>query len=114
MVACSPDLCGWTADVPEGGRLRGQVWWCGDDYCDCTEPKVEHGTFDGRFWRWSQQWAGTFQTDGEGQNEPNEWKDAPMSSTELNRMAQHLRRHHHDLYSRVAWPWSSNASSPAA
>jgi len=23
------------------GDLRGYIWWCCDDYCDCTQPVIE-------------------------------------------------------------------------
>jgi hypothetical protein len=25
-------------------RLEAQMWWCGDDYCDCTQPVIERIT----------------------------------------------------------------------
>lgn len=107
-MKCSDELCGWTEGVPAGGRLDGYVWWCGDDYCDCTQPQIMHRLQHpaGGYKDITKPWQGTFQTDGEGYNDAHEWKSAPSARTELNRMAQHLRRHHHDLYVRINWPWS--------
>ncbi len=47
-------------------RYEARLWWCGDDVCDCTQPKIDlvspnHDA--GRPWirRWTI-WAGTFVT----------------------------------------------------
>lgn len=97
MSGCSPDICGWVDDVPPDVLLRGVDWWCGDDWCNCSEARIESYRRDRDPWiaDLATVWTGDFHTDGE-----------PGSSTELNRMAQHLRRHHHDLYARIRWPWT--------
>jgi hypothetical protein len=33
------DFTRWIA-----GRLNAYIWWCGDDYCDCTQPTLERIT----------------------------------------------------------------------
>ena len=108
---CSPELCGWVTDVPDGEILVGYVWYCGDEWCDCSEPRINSykpGDFNGPLMLNPKRvWSGTFQTDGDGWRDANQYKDAPSSTTELNRMAQHLRRHHHDLYARIRWPWAA-------
>jgi hypothetical protein len=49
------------------------VWWCGDDYCDCTQPIVElvEPNFRAGYpWvKRERHWEGTFETDGEGDSE---------------------------------------------
>jgi hypothetical protein len=48
-------------------RRVARVWWCGDDYCDCTQAEVVDITpTHGRFVRTERVAAGTFFTDGEG------------------------------------------------
>jgi hypothetical protein len=107
MPECSDELCGWTASVPDGGFMRGDVWDCGDEWCDCGRAYIEHFTRDTSPWKndLTSVWQGTFQTDGDWYRPANEWKDAPASDTELSRMARHLRKHHRALYARIAWPW---------
>jgi hypothetical protein len=102
MMACSEKLCGWIPD-PETKRLddqiKGYIWWCGDEYCDCSEGCIvflrrnEHG-----FYNLHTLWSGKFYTDGEG------WAE---TKAELNHMAQHLRRHHNEFYHRIQWPWTN-------
>lgn len=85
-----------------GGRFFAYVWDCGDEYCNCTEAKIQY--------RWKdypgslgfhsvEVWHGEFYTDSEG------WAPGG-STTELNRLARKLRRHHHDQYAQVEWPWN--------
>lgn len=76
-------------DQPRG-RLVGYVWWCGDDYCDCHQAVIE---WEG--WHCERVWAGKFRTDGG-------WAEC---NRDLNRTAQWMRRHHHDLYQAIRWPW---------
>jgi hypothetical protein len=92
-------------DAPTGGVLWGYVWWCGDEWCDCSQAKIVWR--DRPRWRFGDQkpldvrtvWQGEFHTDGE-----------PGATTELNRIARRLRRHQHDLYARIEWPWNRPAT----
>jgi hypothetical protein len=47
-------------------RLVASVWWCGDDYCDCTKPVIERitpNTNAGYPWIQREQlWEGRFLT----------------------------------------------------
>ena len=57
-------------------RLIAYVWWCGDDYCDCTQPVIQahhhlcrHLSFEGteahRF-EGEYLWEGEFRSGGDG------------------------------------------------
>jgi hypothetical protein len=94
---CKDEYCGWVEGVDTSRRHMAEVWWCGDEWCDCTEARITSYllAFPGRR-DIRNEWEGAFMTDGEGHD---------VASTELNRMAQHLRRHHHDFYRLVQWPW---------
>ena len=84
MTPAEPD---WALTAPEG-KLFAHVWWCGDEYCDCTQARIVQGL--------RVVWNGTYATEGD-------WEVAP--TTELNREARRLRKHYHDLYRRISWPW---------
>ena len=100
MAQCSEQLCGWVDEVVVelGDLLVGHVWYCGDDYCNCSQANItmrrknEHG-----FYNPHTIWEGKFYSDGDG------WS---KTSTELNRMAAHLRKRHNEFYHRIQWPWS--------
>ncbi len=72
------------------------MWWCGDYDCDCTEARIV--AIDG--YERTLVWEGEFRSEGE-----------PGATTELNRVAQLLRRHHHDVYRRISWPWDRKGVS---
>lgn len=48
-------------------RLVAKVWWCGDDYCDCTKPLIERITPNHKGgYPWVHReavWEGEFLTD---------------------------------------------------
>ena len=48
-------------------RVIARIWWCGDDYCDCTKPLIERITPNreaGYPWiRREALWSGKFITD---------------------------------------------------
>ena len=48
-------------------RIVASMWYCGDDYCDCTQPVIERITPNhaaGYPWiRRETLWSGTFLTD---------------------------------------------------
>jgi hypothetical protein len=56
-------------------RLVAEVWWCGDDWCDCTQPQIVRitpNTDAGYPWvRREAVWEGEFLT-GTWQYEPAE------------------------------------------
>lgn len=91
----------WIDDVPTGGVLQGWVWQCGDE-CGCSQAQIRHVTgFNGTIpLGITVVWRGPFHTDGD------EDVPSPAAVTELNREAQRLRRHHHDVYRRIEWPWT--------
>ncbi len=97
MPACSPDYCGWIDKLPEDKSLMGLVWACDDD-CGCSQAQVfayeTRPGLPGKF-AVGDVWNGEFHIDFMGKPE-----------NELNRMAQHLRRHHHEVYARIRWPWT--------
>ena len=96
MGGCGDELCGWTATVPDGLRLVGTEWDCDDDYCGSAQAGIY--TYERREPFGDQGavyvWEGPYHTDHQS-----------GAHSELNHMAQHLRRHHHDLYARCEWPW---------
>ena len=52
---------------------RAEIWWCGDDHCDCHEPRITIRTpnFEAGY-PWVHIipiWNGTFSTNGEGLDE---------------------------------------------
>lgn len=57
----------------ETERLVAYIWWCGDDHCDCTQPRIDHISPNRKAsypWIHSKNvWSGTFQSDGEGRPE---------------------------------------------
>lgn len=89
-------------DIPEGGKIQGFVWWCGDEDCDCTEAQIVWSDLSLRPVGIRTLWSGTFRSgwpyeygEGEGRSPSNE----------LNREAARLRRHHNALFHRIEWPW---------
>lgn len=51
-------------------RVVAEMWDCGDDYCDCTQPRIyrESPNLEAGY-PWVNRdllWEGTFRTDGEG------------------------------------------------
>ena len=52
------------------------VWYCGDEYCNCTQPQIEIVRPNLKAsYPWIQReriWEGTFRTDGEGSQD--EWR----------------------------------------
>lgn len=48
-------------------KVVASVWWCGDEYCDCTEPVIERISPNFRAgYPWIQReplWTGKFLTD---------------------------------------------------
>lgn len=101
-MRCSEELCGWCDAVPGDAKMFAHAWWCGDDYCNCTQARIDTYTerigniFRGYNKR-KNMWQGPFNTDCEGN-----------PSHDINRMARHLRKYHHDLYKRIVWPWEYN------
>lgn len=51
-------------------KVVAELWRCGDDVCDCSQPKVyRQGPNRRAGYPWVTRellWAGTFRTDGEG------------------------------------------------
>jgi hypothetical protein len=48
--------------------IVGQVWWCGDDWCDCSQAQIVarfSNIIDPRFLVLRTLWQGEFHTDGE-------------------------------------------------
>ena len=79
-------------------RLRGFVWWCGDDYCDCTQATIEAD--DGlnpiyRCWRLNIRslWQGEFHTNGEG-----------GAHGDLGLIRLYLTEREPELAARIHWP----------
>lgn len=100
MAPCSGELCDWVDQVvvEPGDLLVGHVWYCGDEYCNCTAATITmRRKNENGFYNSHVIWEGKFYTDGEGWSKTN---------TELNRMAAHLRKRHNEFYHRVQWPWS--------
>jgi hypothetical protein len=97
LTPAEPD---WALTAPDG-ELIAEVWWCGDDYCDCTQARIVHVVRNRHGGRYESTalWHGTYATEGD-------WDTPP--TTELNREARRLRKHHHDLYRRISWPWDRN------
>lgn len=91
----------WTDDLPSGGAMYGWVWQCGDE-CGCSQAQIRHraDTDPGGTMGVVVLWRGPFHTGGD------EDIPSPAAVTELNREAQRLRRHHHDVYKRIEWPWT--------
>jgi len=46
-------------------RVRGYIWGCGDEYCDCTQARIgaQVRTRTG-YITWVDFWTGRFHTDG--------------------------------------------------
>jgi hypothetical protein len=39
--ARTPRATGVAAPEPKPSGLVASIWWCGDEWCDCTEPRIE-------------------------------------------------------------------------
>ena len=90
----------WALAAPLG-EIIAYVWDCGDGYCNCTEAQIVHVIERNQYGGWQESavvWRGQFHRDSEGYLDGGSW-------TDLNREAKRLRRHHHDLYQRISWPW---------
>ena len=92
----------WALSAPAGGELHAYVWWCGDEDCDCTQARIVHviERFPGGGWKRSSiVWEGEYHVYG--------WEDEDevAPTTELNREAKRLRKHHNELFHRISWPW---------
>lgn len=89
-----PTCCG--KEYPTGPwepgetHLLGYIWWCGDEYCNCLQARIERRTrrTDARWFAVEDVWEGTFFTDGEGY---------AQARAELNReiKRRHGKVHHH-------------------
>ena len=91
------ERCKFIENVPDDAKMFAYVWWCGDDYCDCSQAKIlTYTERNGPAFRGPHTtiWEGEYHSEGEGN--PN---------NELNRIAAHLRRHHNAFYHRIVWPW---------
>jgi hypothetical protein len=71
------------SDEPYQDRdWRGYIWWCGDEWCDCTMPiieKVKPLSAFGRFVRRETVWKGTFHSGAsadESREQERELEDA--------------------------------------
>lgn len=97
----------WADDLPDGLiAIRAHVWGCSDD-CDCTQARIE-GAFgstpSGRPRFTVTLWSGTFVSGWPYEYDTDEWvRGGP--TTELNREARRLRKHHNELFHRIEWPW---------
>ncbi len=43
--------------------LRAELWYCGDDHCDCHQPQIEvmgPNPFNPQHWNFLELWRGTF------------------------------------------------------
>ena len=90
----------WALDAP-AGELIAFVWYCGDDWCGCSEAQIRHivkRNASGGIHTSRTLWSGKFRSDHEF-----------GATTDLNREAARLRRKHHDLRRRIFWPWSRKA-----
>lgn len=89
----------WALDAPEG-ELFAYVWACDDD-CMCEQAQIvliERNSFGG----WKKAtivWEGEYHV--WEMREPTD----PEPTTELNREARRLRKHHNALFHRISWPW---------
>jgi hypothetical protein len=92
--------------APTRMRIEAYVWYCGDDWCNCSEAVLEEITPNPRVGLpWIERrrlWEGEFRTDGE-----------QGATTDLNREAARLRRHHNALFHQIEWPWDRTAKASA-
>lgn len=81
------------------GALRdiiAHVWWCGDDYCDCTQAQITarfHNVVVPHALVLRTLWEGEFHTDSE-----------PGAEDELTAKRVELEATEPDLARRIAWP----------
>lgn len=94
-----PDL---PLPCPDGGFLSAEVWWCGDEWCDCTQALIVWQSERTRPQQTKRVWESVFRSDGE-----------PGATTDLNRVAKLLRKRQHDLYARIEWPWDRTRKAAA-
>lgn len=90
----------WALDVPAFGELHAHIWWCGDDWCDCTQARIVHiiqRSPGGGWMNTRTVWEGQYHVGG--------WEYEVAPNTELNREAKRLRKHHNELFHRISWPW---------
>jgi len=75
--------------------MRAEVWEC-DDTCLCAQAQIVSGqrTPAGGMRVDRTLWRGEYHI---------EWEGSP--TTELNREARRLRKHHNELFHRISWPW---------
>lgn len=96
----------WIEAIPADAKLIARVWECGDD-CGCSQAEIvisEERISPVGGWRWWDSrtvWWGNYYVDYsdyfEGSSRP---------SSELNRVAKYLRKHHNELFHRIVWPWN--------
>lgn len=89
----------WADDAPTG-EIFASVWYCEDD-CGCSEASIYHvaeRNRDGGIFRSTVLWRGTYHIEYE-----------LGATTELNREARRLRKHHNELFHRISWPWDRRA-----
>lgn len=41
-------------------RVVGDIWWCGDYVCDCTQPQIHRVTNRVGHYEYERLWEGTF------------------------------------------------------
>lgn len=75
--------------------VKGYIWWCGDNWCNCTQAKIVarfRNLADSRWIVPRLLWAGPFHTDGE-----------PGALDELLTKRQRLRETEPDLEALIVW-----------
>jgi hypothetical protein len=102
--------------------LRATVWWCGDEYCNCTQARIEGwdyaydldgnaaewptpGVFvfprfrdsDGRHGMLDTVWEGRFLSEGE-----------PGAADDLVVVSEYLKAIAPELAAQIRWPWATS------
>lgn len=77
--------------------IIAEVWWCGDEWCNCTQAQIVarfRNLFDSRWIVPVRIWSGEFYTDGDvsGATDELSAKQAEVLSTEP------------EMAARITWP----------
>jgi hypothetical protein len=60
-------------------RVRAEMWWCGDEHCNCTQPQIDRITPNhdaGYPWiKRERLWEGEFQSDASAEESLAQWRE---------------------------------------
>lgn len=68
------------------GKIIGQMWYCGDDICDCHQPEIienmPHPTLRNGIWK--TIWSGNFKSEPDSVELKEQWDELIEKCKEMN------------------------------